>query len=262
MIQSAGPPRRDPRCDPGAVGGSVPFSTTRMDGIINLHKPVGITSAKAVYRVRKTTRVRKSGHAGTLDPGAAGVLVLCLGKATKLVEKIMDQPKAYRTVARLDVTSESFDSDSLLTPVGVDAIPSREAVTEALGRFVGRIEQIPPQISAVKVGGRPAYKRARRGETVELQPRPVTIYSLDLRRYDWPEVEFELACGRGTYVRSVIRDLGIALGTGGCLTALTRTAVGPFTLADAWTFERLEAAEGPDDYLIPLDRARELVSAG
>jgi tRNA pseudouridine55 synthase len=231
-----------------------------MDGIINLHKPAGITSAKAVYRVRKVTRVRKSGHAGTLDPGADGVLVVCLGKATKLVEKIMDLPKVYRAIARLDVTSESYDRDSPLTPVPVDAAPSREAVSHALARFVGRIEQVPPRISAVKIEGRPAYKRAREGETVELQPRPVTVYALALHRYDWPELAFELSCGRGTYVRSVIRDLGIALGTGGCLTALTRAAVGPFTLSEAWTFERLEAAGAPDAYLIPLDRARALVS--
>jgi tRNA pseudouridine55 synthase len=229
-----------------------------MDGLINLNKPVGITSAKALYRVRKITRVRKSGHAGTLDPGADGVLVLCLGKATKLVEALMDQPKVYRATARLDVTSESFDSDRPLVEVPVAAPPAPDALRAACRRFEGVIEQVPPVISAVKVGGRPAYKHNRAGERLELSARPVRIYWLHVWRYAWPALEFELACGRGTYVRALIRDLGIALGTGGCLTGLTRSAVGPFRLADAWTFETLENAAGPDEYLIPLERAREL----
>jgi tRNA pseudouridine55 synthase len=230
-----------------------------MDGIINLHKPVGITSAKAVYRVRKITRIRKSGHAGTLDPGADGILVVCLGRATKLVEQVMDQPKVYRTSARLDVTSDSLDSDSRLIPVPVAAIPTHDEVASALDRFRGRIQQIPPKISAVKIGGRPAYKRARQGEDVELKPRSVEIYAIRLDAYDWPVIEFELTCGRGTYVRSLVRDLGAVLSTGGCLTALTRTAVGPFCLADAWTFERLEAAADPADALIPIDQVKTLL---
>ena len=120
-----------------------------MDGIINLNKPVGITSAKALYRVRSLTRQRKSGHAGTLDPAASGVLVICLGKATKLVESIMDQPKVYRATARLDVTSESFDSDRPLIPVEVANVPTLETVQAACTSFEGTIEQVPPQISAI-----------------------------------------------------------------------------------------------------------------
>ncbi len=139
------------------------------DGIINLSKPVGISSAKALYRVRSIIHQRKSGHAGTLDPGASGVLVLCLGKATKLVERIMDQPKVYRATARLDVTSESLDADSPLVPVEVALIPDVETIRAACARFVGTVDQVPPQISAVKVGGQPAYKRARRNEVVELR---------------------------------------------------------------------------------------------
>lgn len=226
-----------------------------MDGLINLFKPTGITSAKALYRVRKITGVRKSGHAGTLDPGADGVLVLCLGKGTKLVERIMDQPKVYRATARLDVTSESFDSDSELTAVNAAAVPSREDVARALASFEGRIQQVPPRISAVKLGGRPAYKRARTGETLELAPRTAMIYWVLVHAYDWPLLDFELACGRGTYVRSLVRDLGAALSTGGCLTLLTRKAVGPFPSNEGWTFEGLEASGDPADYLIPLERA-------
>ena len=235
--------------------------SARMDGLVNLNKPVGITSAKALYRVRKITRVRKSGHAGTLDPAADGVLILCLGKATRLVEALMDQPKVYRAAARLDVTSESFDSDRPLVEVAVAAPPDEDALRAACRSFEGVIEQVPPAISAIKVGGRPAYKLNRAGQTVELKARPVQIYWLHVWRYDWPDLEFELACGRGTYVRALIRDLGAALDTGGCLTALTRTAVGPFCLEDARTFEYLQNARDPDEYLIPLEHARKLLAA-
>lgn len=232
-----------------------------MDGIINLNKPTGITSAKALYRARKITGVRKSGHAGTLDLAASGVLILCLGKATKLVELLMEQPKVYRATARLDVTSESFDRDRPLVAVPVATPPDAAAVRAACRRFEGTIEQVPPAISAVKVAGRPAYKRTRAGETVELKPRRVQVYWLHVHRYEWPVLEFELACGRGTYVRALIRDLGAALETGGCLTALTRTAVGPLSVQDARSFEDLEKASSPAEYLVPLEEARRLLAA-
>jgi tRNA pseudouridine55 synthase len=227
-----------------------------VDGIINLNKPTGITSAKALYRVRSITGERKSGHAGTLDPAATGVLVLCLGKATKLVESIMDQPKVYRATARLDVTSESFDSDRPLTAIDGPVVPTLEAVRSACQAFEGTIKQTPPQISAVKVGGVPAYRRRAVEGPVVLAARPVTIYWLHIRAYAWPTIAFEMCCGRGTYVRSLIRDLGERLGTGGCLTALTRTRVGPFAVGDAWSIEALRNAAGPAEYLLDLDRAR------
>ena len=230
-----------------------------VDGIINLNKPTGITSAKAVYRVRSITRQRKSGHAGTLDPGASGVLVICLGKATKLVESIMDQPKVYRATARLDVTSESYDADRPVEPVNVVNIPTVDQVREACRSFEGLIEQVPPRISAIKLSGQPAYKRVRRGEAVHLEPRPVRIYWLHLHRFDWPDLDFELACGRGTYVRSLSRDLGEALGTGVCLTSLVRKQVWPFIVGEAETFDSLESAANFDDHLIPLERARVLL---
>jgi len=231
-----------------------------MDGLIILNKPIGITSAKALYRVRKSTGVRKSGHAGTLDPGAAGVLVLCMGKATKLVESLMNQPKVYHAAARLDVTSESYDSDYPLIDAPAARIPDPEEVIAACRRFEGDIEQIPPAISALKVDGRRAYKRRRVGESIELKPRPARIYWLCVRRYEWPVLEFDVACGRGTYVRALIRDIGAALGAGGCLTALTRAAVGPFDIRRACSFADLEGAERAEDYLIPLEQARALLS--
>lgn len=231
-----------------------------MDGLINLNKPRGITSAKALYRVRGITGVRKSGHAGTLDPAADGVLLLCLGKATKLVETLMDQPKVYRATARLDVTSASLDADEALKPVDVAGVPERDGILAALPTFVGRIEQVPPQISAVKVGGRPAYKLARRGQRVALHARPAVIYWIRLIEYRWPEVSLELACGRGTYVRSLIRDLGASLGCGGCLISLTRRAIGPFRLNEAIGLQDLAQAQDPHGAVIPLETARTMAA--
>jgi len=230
-----------------------------MDGLINFNKSTGITSAKALYRVRAITRQRKSGHAGTLDPGACGVLVLCLGKATKLVERIMDQPKVYRATARLEVTSESFDSDRPLQPVAVENPPERTAVESACQAFEGIIQQAPPAISAIKIGGVPAYKRNTRDSALTLSPRPVTIYWLHVHAYEWPNLDFEVCCGRGTYVRAIIRDLGEKLRTGACLTSLVRQAVGPFTVEDAWSLERLSSAS-PAQYLIPLEAAAALLA--
>ena len=233
-----------------------------MDGIITLNKPTGITSAKALYRVRSITGERKSGHAGTLDPAASGVLVLCLGKATKLVESIMDQPKVYRATARLDVTSESFDCDRPLTVVEVAVIPTIEAVRAGCANFEGVIEQIPPQISAVKIGGVPAYKRRSSEGPMVLAARPVTVYWLHIHALDWPTIDFEMCCGRGTYVRSLIRDLGHRLGTGGCLTSLTRTRVGPFTVENASSLESLREAAGPSEYLLDFEAARTALAPG
>lgn len=224
-----------------------------LDGIINLDKPAGVTSAKALYRVRRITGQRKSGHAGTLDPMATGVLVLCLGKATKLVEKIMHLPKVYRTTARLDVTSESFDADREMRPVDVPRVPTEDEIRAALGTLTGAIEQIPPAISALKVGGVPSYRRAAEGAKIELAPRKVTVYWMHVHSFTWPELDFEVCCGRGTYIRAIARDLGTALNTGGCLTALRRTRVGPFTADEAWTPDRLEARSPNADRVIAFE---------
>lgn len=231
-----------------------------LDGIINLNKPAGITSAKALYRVRKIVGQKKSGHAGTLDPGATGVLVICLGRATKLVESIMDHPKVYLAGARFDVTSKTLDSDSPIAAVSVASIPTREDVEAARRMFEGTIQQVPPIVSAVKVRGIRAYKLARRGETPVLRPRVARIDWIHIHHYDWPNIEFEMCCGRGTYVRSLIRDWGGRLGVGGCLTWLVRTRVGPFDVADACSFESLDASGRTDAHVVPLDRAKELVS--
>jgi tRNA pseudouridine55 synthase len=231
-----------------------------MDGIIVLDKPLGLSSAKALYRVRARTGQRKSGHAGTLDPLAEGVLLLCLGKATKLVESLMDLHKVYRATARMDVTSFSFDAETPFEPVAVAVPPDIDAVNRAAETFVGRVSQVPPSVSALKVRGRPAYRLARAGKPPELPPRLVDIYGLRTLRYEWPELEFELTCGRGTYVRALIRDWGAQLGAGGCLTALARTSVGSFTRERAATFGRIER-EPAESWLIPLDQAVQEIEA-
>ncbi len=223
-----------------------------LHGLIVLDKPRGISSARALDRVRRITRVRKSGHAGTLDPQAEGVLLICLGRATRRVEKLMDLPKTYRTTARLDWTSPGYDAEGDVEQLTIEQVPDEARVREALRGFEGWIEQVPPALSAIKVGGRPAYALARSGKAPKLEPRRVRIDRIELLRYQWPEIEFELVCGRGTYVRAVIRDLGERLGTGGCLTRLARTAIGPFRRELAWSFERLAVAE-PEDCLIPLE---------
>ncbi len=229
-----------------------------MDGLIIFNKPVGITSAKALYRVRKIVKQRKSGHGGTLDPGATGVLVLLMGKGTKLTELIMNQPKVYRATARFDVTSESLDSDSGLLPVQVARVPDEMVVLTAARTFEGEIQQIPPKISAVKVGGKPAYKRAWQGEDIPLAAKTVQIYWLAVHAYHWPKIDFEMACGRGTYVRSLIRDWGKAMGVGGCLTSLSRTRIGPFSIDNTATFDQLES-DAPEQHVIPLEEARRLL---
>ncbi len=230
-----------------------------MDGLINLYKPQAITSAKAVYRVRRITRVRKSGHAGSLDPVAEGVLLICLGGATKLVERLMDLPKVYRASARLDVTSDSHDSEGPVTPVDVPVVPTRGQIQALMPAFEGRILQVPPRFSALKVEGLPAYRRARGGEDVAMPARPAVVYWLHLVNFAWPVVTFEMACGRGTYVRAIVRDMGLALSTGGCLTELVRTRVGPFQAESAWTLETLDALRDPLDAVVPLEATRTLL---
>lgn len=223
-----------------------------MDGVLNLHKPLGLTSTQALEQVRRITGWRKSGHAGSLDPLAEGVLLIGVGRGTKLTEVLMDQPKVYRTIADLSVTSPSFDRELPTSVVEVSDIPSLERVAAALREFEGAISQTPPATSAVKINGRPAYKLARRGQAPELAARTVHVYRIELRRYAWPHVELEVTCGRGTYVRALIRDLGAALETGGCLDMLERRAVGPFRTEESWTLDQLAEAPDPGGALLPI----------
>jgi len=223
-----------------------------MNGILNLNKPAGISSAAAVTRVKRLLpRGVKIGHAGTLDPFATGVLLLLIGKATKLCERLMDEAKQYEATVKLGASSETLDPDSEEI-VDEKARPvSRERIEEVLSKFIGEIQQRPPVYSALKIAGKAAYARARQGEAVELEPRLVRVYAIQMLRYEWPFVEIRVDCGRGTYIRSLARDIGEGLDTRGYLTGLKRTAVGPFRVEDAATIEKVQA-EGVESLLRPL----------
>lgn len=202
-----------------------------MLGFLNVHKPQWKTSHDVVAPVRtRLPRRAKVGHAGTLDPFATGVLVLCIGKATRLASYVQRQPKRYAAEVTLGATSTTDDPEGDIQPTPGAEPVSADAARRALDSFVGEIEQVPPTHSAVHAGGRRAYELARRGRRFELKARRVTIHHIALARYEWPVVELDVHCGAGTYLRALARDLGAALGVGGYCSALTRTEVGPFTL--------------------------------
>lgn len=200
-----------------------------MNGLLVIDKPGGMTSRDAVNRVQRWfPRKTKIGHTGTLDPLATGVLVVCVGAATRLADYVQAMGKSYTSRFRLGATSDSDDADGTVTEVGNVLAPSREAVDAAVGRFVGVMEQLPPSVSALKVGGQRAHDLARKGKEVVLAPRPVRIDAIRLLSYEWPWLDVEVDCGKGTYIRSIARDLGAALGCGGMVQTLRRTRVGPF----------------------------------
>jgi tRNA pseudouridine55 synthase len=205
-----------------------------VDGLLNLDKPPEMTSRAVVDAVvRVVGRKVKVGHAGTLDPLATGVLVVALGAATRLIEYVQRMPKTYRAGIRLGAVSTTDDADGEVTPVEGATPPDEGALRVVLAAQVGTIDQLPPQFSALKVEGRRAYDLAREGEAVALKARPVRIDRVELRSYAWPDLEIEVDCGAGTYIRSIARDAGAALGCGGHITALRRTRIGTFAEADA-----------------------------
>lgn len=220
-----------------------------MNGIINLDKSTGLSSARLVSRVKRLLpRGIKIGHAGTLDPFATGVLLLLVGKATRSCERLMGERKGYVATIKLGAQTSTDDPEAAEELVEVARPPDEAEVLEAAGRFVGAIPQRPPAFSAMKIEGQRAYKLARRGDAVDIPPRTVMVYSLDILEYAWPLVRARVECGRGTYIRAIARDLGDALGVGGYLTELRRTFVGRFTVADAVTLEKL-TAEGISTHL-------------
>jgi tRNA pseudouridine55 synthase len=204
------------------------------DGLLVLDKPAGLTSRAVVDRVlRWFPRRTRIGHTGTLDPLATGVLVLCLGVATRLTEYVQRMSKIYRAGLLLGARSDTDDADGTITPVAGATAPERERIVECVRGFIGTIEQVPPAYSAAKVTGRRAYDMARRGEEVTLRPRPVQVYAIDVLAYEYPHLQLEVHCGKGTYIRSLARDLGERLGCGALIQSLRRTRVGPFTAEGA-----------------------------
>jgi len=211
-------------------------------GVINLYKPRWISSARYVYRLRRLVGVRRVGHAGTLDPFADGVLLACVGPATRLTERLMGLTKTYEVGLRLGVTNASFDPEQPFESLPVASPPTEDAVRAALPDFIGTVMQSPPAFSAMKVGGSRGYDRARAGVTLELPPRPVRIDRIELMSYEWPEVRLQVTCGRGTYIRALARDLGLRWRCGAVCVSLRRTRVGPFGIEDALDLGSADAA--------------------
>jgi tRNA pseudouridine55 synthase len=223
-------------------------------GILNVNKPAGWTSHDVVARVRRLASQKRVGHAGTLDPMATGVLPVLLGRATRLADFIHSGQKTYVARVRLGIATETDDAEGAV--VSESDVPSFDPsqVLSVLDGFVGNQQQTPPRYSAVKVEGRRAYAVARGGGAVVLAPRPITIFGLQLLDSSPTELTLDVVCSRGTYIRSLARDIAAALGTVGHLSALTRTRVGPFTLEDSLTVDAL-AARGIADSLLPASTA-------
>lgn len=223
-------------------------------GVLVLDKPPGMSSMQAVAVVRHRAGGVRTGHAGTLDPLATGILVIALGKATKIIDRLMATSKRYRTTIDLSAFTTTDDREGERREVTVNEPPDRARVNPIVEAFIGAISQRPPAFSAMKIGGRRAYKLARKGVNVEIPSRTVVIHSIDLIRYDWPELDLDIHCEKGTYIRALARDIGGALGTGGHCAQLRRTAVGPFDLSMAQTPDQVPEALTLRD-LIPIDRA-------
>lgn len=225
-----------------------------IDGVLLLNKPVGITSNAALQKAKWLLNARKAGHTGTLDPFADGLLPLCFGEATKFSAYLLDADKGYRAVMQLGVTTTTGDPEGEVTATR-DVHASHADIEAVLPRFIGEIEQIPPMHSALKHQGRPLYEYARAGIDIERPPRKVHIRSLELVDCTPPRVVFDVRCSAGTYIRTLAQDIGAALGCGAHLTALTRTAAGGFSLAQAHTLAELEArpAEARLPLLLPAD---------
>jgi tRNA pseudouridine55 synthase len=221
-------------------------------GLLNLNKPVGASSAGVLGRIKRLVRPAKIGHAGTLDPLASGVLVACVGPATRLVDYVQQMPKRYRATFLLGRASESDDIERPVVELESPPIPSRDEIERAAARFIGEIEQRPPAFSALKIGGRPAYQLARKGRQVELAPRPVTIQRLDVVGYEYPTLVLDIECGSGTYVRALGRDLAESLGTAAVMSELVRTAIGAFRVDDSCDPRALTAESLPSHLLSPL----------
>jgi tRNA pseudouridine55 synthase len=227
-------------------------------GILNVIKPSGLTSREVVDRVERITRPEKTGHAGTLDPLATGVLVICVGQATRLIRYVQQMPKRYRATFLLGRQSETDDTEGEVIELAGAVEPTTSALDEALAKFIGVIQQRPPAHSAIKIAGRRAYKLARKGKQVELDARPVTIHEINVARYEYPELALDIVCGSGTYVRALGRDLGAALGTAAVMCALERTAIGEFSIADAVTLDEVTSNSLPQHLQSPLAALRDL----
>ncbi|PRY19381.1 tRNA pseudouridine(55) synthase TruB [Pseudosporangium ferrugineum] len=229
-----------------------------VDGLIVVDKPAGMTSHDVVARIRRLAKTRRVGHGGTLDPMATGVLVIGVNKATRLLTYVIGSRKSYLGTIRLGQSTVTDDAEGDVTATVPAGHVTDAAIRDGLAARTGEIDQVPSAVSAIKVNGERAYKRVRDGEQVELAARRVTVYALDVldirREGDMVDVDVDVTCSSGTYIRAIARDLGRALGVGGHLTALRRTAVGGMTLDAASTLEQLEE-RAPDVISLPMAEA-------
>lgn len=233
-----------------------------VNGILLLDKPHGISSNHALQRIKRLFDAAKAGHTGSLDPLATGLLPLCLGYTTKFSAFLLDADKRYRVTVRLGVTTSTADAEGEITATAPTDGVTEAALREVIGRYIGSIEQLPPMYSAVKHQGQRLYKLAREGKEVERTPRTIQIYALDLMRFDLPEIELDVHCSKGTYVRTLAEDIGAGLGCGGHVSALRRSGVGPYVEGGIRfvSVDDVEAAaeqgiEAMDALLLPLDTA-------
>ncbi len=221
-----------------------PIFSRETAGILVVDKPIGPSSMDVIRAVRRATGIKKVGHAGTLDPLASGVVLVCIGRATKLVERLMGQGKVYLAEVDLGAFTSTDDREGPREEVEVATPPTREVIASALEAFIGEIDQVPPAFSAIHVKGKRAYELARQGEAITMPPRRVRIDAITIEAYEWPTVRLRITSGKGVYIRSIARDLGTALGTGGHLASLRRESVGSFNVnqavrmdAESWKFE-------------------------
>lgn len=220
-----------------------------MDGILNINKPAGITSHDVVIEVRKRFKMRKVGHAGTLDPDATGVLVVCLGKATKTVQFLLNDEKEYESVLILGISTHTQDSSGTIIKKVDNFRVSEEEIREAAKRFEGEQEQIPPMVSAVHYRGKRLYDLARQGKVVPRKPRKINILSFNITKIKIPEVRFSIVCSKGTYIRTICSDLGDALGCGAHQAKLVRIRAGRFHIKDSLTLDELWQSPKPEELL-------------
>jgi tRNA pseudouridine55 synthase len=240
-----------------------------MDGILAVWKPAGWTSHDVVAKVRRLLRIKRIGHAGTLDPQVTGVLPLCIGRATRVVEYVQERPKAYEALLQLGLATDTEDLSGSVVAEIPEVTVSEAQIRRVLASFVGEIEQVPPMYSAVKVGGKRLYEIARSGQVVEREPRRVTVYELELLGLELhmphPRIRFSVVCSKGTYIRTLCVDIGRALGVPAVMAELTRTVSGGLTKEQCLTLEEIEELQASGrlaDKLIPADRAIDHMPAG
>ena len=232
-----------------------------VSGIVVLDKANGLSSNAALQEVKRLYEANKAGHAGSLDPLATGVLPVCLGEATKVSQFLLDSDKRYRTRIKLGIRTDTGDSEGAIIERNEGISVSRKAIERALTKFKGEVEQVPPMHSAIKMNGVPLYKLARKGITVEREPRLVTLYQICLVEFVNSELELEISCSKGTYIRTIADDLGQELGCGAHVIELRRTQAGVFTEKDSISAEELalekenRGLDKIDQFLIPMDRA-------